>query len=301
MQTEEIMQATIDSDSNSFEANDFFEGVEKLLEIWFGRGADCPDGDHRLVSVGTGSVDILRRSSDGEEDDKSGDDDIDVELDQPIQENDDDGSAELDGPNKLMTGSRCNKRVVRREGDLRRIPKQAIQDMLALVKCEIISGKQSEHIDAYVLSESSLFVSRNRIILKTCGSTVLLRCVKPLLYLAKKYAGFDQVSQRLFFRRSISTASEPTLPFIPPTPSTGAGRVLLPQELHEAGSAGEDAQQFQLRGRNAGVAVRGRSRLLLGSTQSRLLLLLQLESGRNSNAGQFGRSGSNAGDHHARA
>lgn len=184
-----MQSANGDCDLSSFETNDFFEGVEKLLEIWFGRSVDCPEDNQRLVIVKTGSVDIIRRSSDGEEDDKSGDDDSDESSNEMLTEQ---VCTCVDNHSQSKAGSRC-KRVVRREGDLRRIPKQALQEMLAVVKCEIISGKQSEHIDAYVLSESSLFVSRNRIILKTCGSTVLLRCIQPLLYLAKKYAGFDQV------------------------------------------------------------------------------------------------------------
>ena len=38
-----------------------------------------------------------------------------------------------------------------------------------------------------------MFVSKNRFIIKTCGSTVLLRCIEPLLYLVKEIAGFDEV------------------------------------------------------------------------------------------------------------
>ena len=38
-----------------------------------------------------------------------------------------------------------------------------------------------------------MFVSKNRFIIKTCGGTVLLRCIEPLLYLVKEIAGFDEV------------------------------------------------------------------------------------------------------------
>jgi S-adenosylmethionine decarboxylase len=86
-----------------------------------------------------------------------------------------------------------------KECDLRIIPRTAWESLLSLVKCEIISFKRSEQLDAYVLSESSMFVSKNRFIIKTCGSTTLLRCIQPLLYLVKQVTGFDEVAVSPFF------------------------------------------------------------------------------------------------------
>jgi len=40
-------------------------------------------------------------------------------------------------------------------------------------------------------SESSMFVTRNRFILKTCGKTTLLAAIKPLLELVYEKCGFD--------------------------------------------------------------------------------------------------------------
>jgi S-adenosylmethionine decarboxylase len=38
-----------------------------------------------------------------------------------------------------------------------------------------------------------MFVTKDRFILKTCGSTTLLYCVQPLLKLVRENVGFDSV------------------------------------------------------------------------------------------------------------
>lgn len=58
---------------------------------------------------------------------------------------------------------------------------EALERVLSAVQCSIVSAVGNRHLDAYVLSESSLFVYPNRIIIKTCGTTQLLRSVPCLL------------------------------------------------------------------------------------------------------------------------
>jgi len=52
--------------------------------------------------------------------------------------------------------------------------------------CSILHHEGNDHFDAYILSESSLFVYPSRVILKTCGTTTLLLVIPKLLELASK-------------------------------------------------------------------------------------------------------------------
>ncbi|XP_076371770.1 S-adenosylmethionine decarboxylase proenzyme-like isoform X2 [Tachypleus tridentatus] len=47
-----------------------------------------------------------------------------------------------------------------------------------------------------------MFVSKSHFILKTCGSTTLLRAVQPLLYLVQEYTGFDEVLDIFYSRKN---------------------------------------------------------------------------------------------------
>ncbi|GKT84086.1 LOW QUALITY PROTEIN: S-adenosylmethionine decarboxylase proenzyme [Colletotrichum tofieldiae] len=62
--------------------------------------------------------------------------------------------------------------------------------MLDMVNCKILSVLESESVDAYLLSESSLFVFPHKLILKTCGTTTLLLGLQRLLHIAAEHAGF---------------------------------------------------------------------------------------------------------------
>ena len=57
-------------------------------------------------------------------------------------------------------------------------------------------------VDAYVLSESSMFVSQRRFILKTCGTTTPLECISDLVSMAKQYTGFDTIEDIFYSRKN---------------------------------------------------------------------------------------------------
>ncbi|XP_042476838.1 S-adenosylmethionine decarboxylase proenzyme 4 [Macadamia integrifolia] len=64
---------------------------------------------------------------------------------------------------------------------LRRIDFESIEEVLDAVQCTVVSAVGNRYFDAYVLSESSLFVYPTKIIIKTCGTTQLLKSIPPLL------------------------------------------------------------------------------------------------------------------------
>lgn len=122
----------MDTLEHSKDECDFYEGTEKLLEVWFTRS----DG-HRLEGC-----------------------------------------------------------------DLRKIQRSGWESLLKFARCQILSMRRADQFDGYVLSESSMFVYKDRVILKTCGQTTLLNCIEPLLYLAREIAGYDEILDVFYSRKN---------------------------------------------------------------------------------------------------
>ncbi|MCO5553983.1 hypothetical protein L7F22_007509 [Adiantum nelumboides] len=64
---------------------------------------------------------------------------------------------------------------------LRSLSRCQLDEMLEAAECTIVREEHSQCFDAYVLSESSLFVYPRHLILKTCGRTRLLNAVPVIL------------------------------------------------------------------------------------------------------------------------
>ncbi|KAJ9660612.1 spermidine resistance protein [Coniosporium apollinis] len=73
---------------------------------------------------------------------------------------------------------------------LKKVSADTWKEMLDLVNCKVLSVIESEHVDAYLLSESSMFVFPHKLVLKTCGTTTLLLGLPRMLEIAALEAGF---------------------------------------------------------------------------------------------------------------
>eukprot|EP00755_Sulcionema_specki_P017386 Sspe_Gene.64276::Locus_37789_Transcript_1_1_Confidence_1.000_Length_1132::g.64276::m.64276/K01611/speD, AMD1; S-adenosylmethionine decarboxylase len=78
------------------------------------------------------------------------------------------------------------KRKVGAAGGLLLVPSELWQKMLDLARCTIIGEKSSDSFKMFILSESSLFVYRHKMVIKTCGTTTLLRIIPFFLSLVSK-------------------------------------------------------------------------------------------------------------------
>lgn len=91
-------------------------------------------------------------------------------------------SAGFEGPEKRLEvyfrPTKSNSKV-ERSGGFRDIKKDEWSDILVDAQCSILSYKSNKYFDAYLLSESSLFVYATKLMIKTCGTTTLLRIVRP--------------------------------------------------------------------------------------------------------------------------
>ena len=82
---------------------------------------------------------------------------------------------------------------------LRTLSRPQLDAMLQMAACEIVSVRSGAVFDAYVLSESSLFVFADRLVLKTCGTTRLLDAVPMIIELAE---GLNLTPARVKYSRA---------------------------------------------------------------------------------------------------
>ncbi|KAI7880757.1 S-adenosylmethionine decarboxylase [Lichtheimia hyalospora FSU 10163] len=59
-------------------------------------------------------------------------------------------------------------------------------------KCSILGVISNDYMDAYLLSESSMFIYPHKMIIKTCGTTTLLTALPHVFTIAHKYCGYQE-------------------------------------------------------------------------------------------------------------
>ncbi|SCU94606.1 LANO_0E07338g1_1 [Lachancea nothofagi CBS 11611] len=104
-----------------------------------------------------------------------------------------DSTDAFEGPEKLLEiwfykNSSC---VPDNAKTLRSIDFSTWVRLLQLVKCQVLSMKQTEKMNAFLLSESSLFVFDHKLTLKTCGTTTTLFCLEELFRVVKEHLDWN--------------------------------------------------------------------------------------------------------------
>eukprot|EP00546_Thalassionema_frauenfeldii_P006307 CAMPEP_0178924660 /NCGR_PEP_ID=MMETSP0786-20121207/17452_1 /TAXON_ID=186022 /ORGANISM="Thalassionema frauenfeldii, Strain CCMP 1798" /LENGTH=414 /DNA_ID=CAMNT_0020599399 /DNA_START=111 /DNA_END=1352 /DNA_ORIENTATION=+ len=157
--------------------------------------------------MGTNSKETCEESRNGGVDDVNHFNVPITEIVQPQQAPDfgiDDNSSGRDytgvfeGPEKTLEvcfrrigGGNHNDEKNKNQVGLRKLKREHLDQLCARARCTILSRVSNEHLDAYVLSESSLFVYPYMLVLKTCGTTTLLRVISFLIDLAKTYCQLE--------------------------------------------------------------------------------------------------------------
>jgi S-adenosylmethionine decarboxylase len=122
-----------------------------------------------------------------------------------------DSTNAFEGPEKLLevwfSASATNLPGAAAPYGLKAVSVDTWKEMLDLVNCKVLSVIESEHVDAYLLSESSMFVFPHKVVLKTCGTTTLLYGLPRLLEIAALDAGFPHVVAQP--TRGIAVAATP--------------------------------------------------------------------------------------------
>jgi S-adenosylmethionine decarboxylase len=76
------------------------------------------------------------------------------------------------------------------------------KSLVKSVNAQILSVIENDDIQAFLLSESSLLVSKRRVIIKTCGTTKCLQSLELIIAAAKKFCNLNLVQDIFYSRRN---------------------------------------------------------------------------------------------------
>jgi S-adenosylmethionine decarboxylase len=116
----------------------------------------------------------------------------------------------FEGPEKLLELWFAAGEGQHTAKSLRDVSEVRWQECLDSVNCKILSTIKNEHVTAFLLSESSMFVFDDKVYIKTCGTTTLLKCIPVRAHLLC-----------VDVCHAPNNASAPS-PFFPPSPSSRA-------------------------------------------------------------------------------
>ncbi|MCI5071430.1 S-adenosylmethionine decarboxylase proenzyme [bacterium] len=98
----------------------------------------------------------------------------------------------FDGPEK-----KCELSLVADKKSLRSLDYGFWEKIVQYARAQILSHVKNEHCDAYLLSESSLFVYDHKCLMITCGQTDLAKAMNELIFFLDK----DDINQFIYERK----------------------------------------------------------------------------------------------------
>lgn len=98
------------------------------------------------------------------------------------------------------------------EHGLRSLSRDAWNTICDKAKCEIIHEEVVGRFDSYILSESSLFVYRDRLMMKTCGTTLPLSSVDEIVAQAKQVVSITGPLRMVYSRSSFLSSTQQSSP-----------------------------------------------------------------------------------------
>lgn len=113
----------------------------------------------------------------------------------------------FEGPEKLLEVWFWSDSESAPGSGLRLIPFQGWELVLDLVNCKVLLKTLSHSMDAYLLSELSLFVFPHKMVLKTCGTTTTLACLDHLFAMVGDHfpqvGGGGRAVHKVFYSRRL--------------------------------------------------------------------------------------------------
>jgi len=208
-------------------------------------GLAVGDGDAPSLDASAGAFFLERDGTGGEDDGESSPRARNASVDESVTES----QGVFEGPEKTLEV--CFSPGVGAPDGCRGLTRAQLDDILREARCEILSATSNAHLDAYVLSESSLFVYPCKVVIKTCGRTTLLRCLRALLGHAT--APLAEGGRGLVLEWVGYSRKNYAFPDEQPSPHTSFGEELAylrnhrdDPQLSEAASAAFDGQGYVL-------------------------------------------------------